>query len=73
MNERGLYLVDDNDGLKKILSKLNVDTNCWVLKVATVATAAETKKKKKLQKLSKDPLKHQISSKQRGCEIYTSC
>ena len=23
----GLYLVDDNDGLKKILSKLNVDTN----------------------------------------------
>ena len=27
MNEGGLYLVDDNDGLKKILSKLNADTN----------------------------------------------
>ena len=26
INEGGLYLVDDNDGLKKILSKLNSDT-----------------------------------------------
>ena len=27
MNEGGLYLVDDNDELKKILSKINDDTN----------------------------------------------
>ena len=26
MNDGDLFLVDDNDGIKKILSKLNVDT-----------------------------------------------